>query len=82
MSARVTTRALLRAEVRGIKRRNRWRVKKGNDRALLRAEVKGIKRRNMWRVGIASFWRHFDRGKKKKKLKKKAAVKTASRTRA
>jgi hypothetical protein len=51
----------------------------GNDRALLRAEVRGIRRQNMWRVGIASSWRHFDKGRKKKQ-KKQAAVKTASRT--
>jgi hypothetical protein len=38
----------------------------GNDMALLRSEVRGSRRRNRWRVGRASFWRHFDRGRKRK----------------
>jgi hypothetical protein len=50
----------------------------GNDRAVLGAEVKGIRRRNR-RVGRASF-RPFRQRKKKKELKKQAAVTTASRT--
>jgi hypothetical protein len=36
----------------------------GNDKAMLRAKVRGSKRRNRWRLGIASFRRHFKRGRK------------------
>jgi hypothetical protein len=40
--------------------------KGANKSALLRAEVRGSRRRNMRRVGMASFRRHFDRGRKRK----------------
>jgi hypothetical protein len=42
-------------------------IRGGNGIALLRAKVKRSRRRNMWRVGRASFRRHFDRGRKRKR---------------
>jgi hypothetical protein len=41
-------------------------IRGANESALLRAEVMGSKRRNMQIVGMASFMRHFDRGRKRK----------------
>jgi hypothetical protein len=70
----------------GVKERHllqneRESIRGVNESALLRAEVRGSMRRNMRRVDIASFRHHSDRGRKRKsKIKKQAAVKTASRT--
>jgi hypothetical protein len=41
-------------------------IKGANEIAMLRAEVRGSMRRNWRRVGIASFRRHFDIGRKRK----------------
>jgi hypothetical protein len=55
----------------GVKERHllqdeRESIRGANESALLRAEVMGSRRRNRRRVGIASFRRHFDRGRKRK----------------
>jgi hypothetical protein len=41
-------------------------IRGGNDIAMLRAEVRGSGRQNKWRDDLASFRRHFDRGRKRK----------------
>jgi hypothetical protein len=51
---------------RHLRKDKRESIGGGIESALLRAWVKGIRRRNKRRVGIASFRRHFDRGRKRK----------------
>jgi hypothetical protein len=57
----------------GVKERHllqdeRESIKGANEIVLLRAEVRGSKRRDRRRVGIASFRRNFDRGRKRKSI--------------
>jgi hypothetical protein len=49
---------------RNLRKDQRESIRGGIESALLRAWVRGIRRRNRRRVGIASFRRHFDRGRK------------------
>jgi hypothetical protein len=53
---------------RQLRKDQRESIRGGIESALVRAWVRGIRRRNRRRVGIASFRRHFDRGRKRKSI--------------